>query len=144
MVRRRCGPSGPQPVRGSLALPADPEVRRVGGALQAAGIDGRSQSDADADLAELAPEDVGLVAWRPHPGPVDLGGRAEVARAPGDVLAQRPALAARVARAQDAIRHAAAIRRVVGEEAGTDHVLGMALGGPPQLGVLAQRREPAL
>src|SRR5688572_1571375 len=78
-----------QPVRGSLVLPAGPEVRRVGGAVRAGA--GRAERDADADLTELRPKDVGPVAGRAHPRLVDLAGGREVAGAPGDVLAVDPA-----------------------------------------------------
>src|SRR5687767_11126408 len=128
-------PPRPCPSRGKL-LAADPEVRRVGGALLAAGVDGRADGDPDPDLAELAPQDVRLVAGRLHPRLLDLGGGGEAAGAPRDVLAQRPALVARVAGAQDPVRHVLAGARLVREVAARDHVAGVALRRAAQLGVL--------
>ena len=78
-------------------LAARPEVGRVRGAVRRS-VDGHAERDPEADLAELAPQDVGPVAGGGHPGAVDLGGRGERAAAPGDVLAQRPDAAGRVAR----------------------------------------------
>src|SRR5215217_2307859 len=133
----------PSPSAGACSLAADPEVRRVGGAIQPARVNGRADRDADPDLAELAPEDVGLVAGRAHPCGLDLPRGGQVAGAPGDVLAQRPALARAVARAEDAVDHVGAVRRRVVEEALRDHVVAVPLGRLAELRVLLQRREPA-
>src|SRR5215211_5188560 len=91
----------PGPSRGSFELAADSEVGRVGGAFQPAAGDGSADGDPDPDVAELAPQDVGLVPRRPHPRALDLAGGGERAGAPGDVLAQRPAAVARVAGRED-------------------------------------------
>src|SRR5215208_4590304 len=109
-----------QPVPRELWSSTDPEVRRVGRAVLAAGhrVAG---GDPDPDLAELAPQDVRPVARRLHPGTLDLGRRGEAAGAPGDVLAQRPAVPAGVAGAEDAIRHVRAAARVMVEVVARDH-----------------------
>src|SRR5215213_2148503 len=122
-----------QPVPRELVLPADPEVRGIGRAVQPAGGDRRADRDADPDLAELAPQDVLPVAGRAHPGALDLGRGGEAAGAPGDVLAQRPALPARIAGAEDAVRHVGARWRLVREEPLRDHVARVPLRGLAQL-----------
>ena len=75
------------------------EVRGVGRArLRGREPHGHTGLDADADLAERALQDVRAVARRVHPAALDLVRGREPARAPGDVLADRPgAGAARVA-----------------------------------------------
>src|SRR5918995_1227857 len=118
----------PSPSEGAWSLAAGPEVRRVGGAVRAGG--GRAERDADADLPELRPKDVGPVAGRAHPRVVDLAGRGEVAGAPRDVLAVRPAVVADVA---DATAQIAVL-----EHARAHHVVRVALRGAAQLLVRPQ------
>src|SRR5215207_6165570 len=122
----------PSPSEGAWSLAAGPEVRRVGGAVRAGG--GRAERDADADLPELRPKDVGPVARRAHPRGVDLAGRGEVAGAPRDVLAVGPAAVAGVA---DAAGQVAVL-----EHARAHHVRGVALGGVAQLLVPLELSEP--
>src|SRR5688500_11480770 len=101
----------PCPSRGELlVLAADTEVRRVGGARLATRLGWGAERDPDADLAELAPQDVGLVAGGAHPRTVDRRRRRERPAAPGDVLAERPAPAVRVAGAEDPVDHVGAVR----------------------------------
>ena len=78
-----------------------------------------------------------------HPGAVDLGRCGERSAAPGDVLAQRPDAAGRVAGGADPRCDVRAVGPLVGEVAVEDHVARVCAGGRPQALVLTQRREPA-
>ena len=85
-----------------------------------------AEADADADLAKGLLEDVGLVAGGVHPGLHDGVGRAELAGAPGEVLAQRPARGALgVAGAEDAVDERVAVAAGVVEVALGDHRHGV-------------------
>src|SRR4051812_21709767 len=91
---------------------AHPEIQCVGGAdpVRARHAD----DDADADLAVRAAQDVLAMTLGVHPRVDGAARRGVRAGAPGEVLAERPALiAADVARTQDAVHHRHALRRRV-------------------------------
>ena len=72
-------------------------------------------------------------------------GGAEVAGAPGEVLAERPAVVALgVAGAEDAVDERVAVRAGVVEVALADHRRGVADGGLAQLRVVLERRQALL
>src|SRR3954468_3960812 len=111
---------------GSGRLALDAEIRRVRRTLVGGRRGGIAEHDADPDLAEAAAQDVRAVPGGVHPRLVDLGRGGEVARAPADVLAERPRPAgAHVAGALDAIGHPDAVGPVVREVAVVDHVAGV-------------------
>src|ERR671910_2514390 len=137
-------PASPPPYPAAVdVLTTNAEVDRVG---RARGVRDRHAEDhADAHLAERALEDVGAVAGRVHPGGEGAARRAVRAGAPGQVLAQHPAVVlADVLGAQDAVDHRDAVGRRVLEERVLDHVARVTERGLAQPLVLAQRRQVVL
>src|SRR4051812_5676183 len=136
---RRGGRGGGRDRRGRGERLVAGDGAEVGRVRRAPGrVGGGAERDAEADLGELAGEDVVAVARAVHPRDRDVARGGEVALAPRDVLADRPvAVGGDVAAGREAVDERAAVRGDVREEARRDHagrVGGAGLGEALRLG----------
>ena len=118
-------------------LRGDRDPVPVGGLVRGA------EDPGEPDLSKAAAEQVGAMGRAVHPRGDHAGRRAEPAGAPDEVLPDEPgARATHVAGRPDAIDEGGAAGRGVREEAVLDHVAGVPGGGPYELGIRSQGRDP--